>query len=169
MIVIKYEVIDNFLKKENFDVLKKTIINNDFPLYYNTYVINEHEDTNLKDLNFTHVLYDGDRGGIKSDYYRIVYDNLIQYLKPTQLYRSKINCYPRTSRNITHKFHTDYRFPHKGSILSLNTCNGSTKIKRQGKIKSIENRLIKFDPGEPHASVSCSDQRCRWNIIVNYS
>ena len=161
MIVIKYEIIDNFLKKENFDFLKKIIISNRFPVYAT-------EDPNLEDLNFTHTLYDIDRG-IKSTYFDMVYENLIQYLKPKHIMRSKVNCYPRTKRNITHKFHSDYKFSHKGALLSLNTCNGSTKIKRQGKIKSIENRLIKFDPGEPHASVSCTNQRCRWNIIVNYS
>ena len=167
VIVIKYEIIDNFLKKEDFDSLKEIIISQGFPVYYNPHVVSK-EDTNLEDLNFAHILYD-DYMGVKSQYFDIVYGVLIQYLKPTRIIRSKVNCYPRTSRSITHKFHTDYKFSHKGAILSLNTCNGSTKIKGQGKIKSIENRLLKFDPSEPHASVSCSDQKCRWNIIVNYS
>ena len=168
MIVIKYEIIDNFLEKENFDLLKKIIISEGFPIYYNSHVVSKDEITNLGELNFTHILYDS-YAGIQSQYFDMIYQLLIQYLKPERIIRSKVNCYPRTWRPITHDFHVDYKFPHKGAILSLNTCNGSTKIKRQGKIKSIENRLLKFDPNTPHASVSCSDQRCRWNIIVNYS
>ena len=153
------KVIDNFLNKKDFDLLQTSITGSGFPFYFNSFVTEKGVDENdLKDVNFTHALYHED-GGVLSEEYKFVYDKFIKYLDIKEglkknLHRSKVNCYPRTSRIITHKFHTDFPFSHKGAILSLNTCNGYTKIKGEGKIKCIENRLLLFDPSIPHASTS---------------
>ena len=162
------KVIDNFLKKSDFDIIQKTVISNKFPVFFLPYVIDKNENVDLKDINFTHTLFDPNKG-INSPFFELIYERFIIKLEPKKIYRIKVNCYPRTSRNITHKFHIDEEYSHKGAILSLNTCNGSTKIKGHRTVKSVENRLLLFDPSILHASVSCTDQKCRWNIIVNYS
>ncbi len=167
------EIIDNFLSNQDFKILEKTILGNSFPFYFNPYILNPNEKVNLSDINFTHMVYEGKgwhkERGIMSSFYDLIYSTFIIKFKINTLHRVKVNCYPRTSRNITHKFHADSNFSHKGALLSLNTCNGSTKIKGHRRVKSIANRLIVFDPSILHASESCTNQKCRWNIIINYS
>ena len=82
--------------------------------------------------------------------------------------RSKINCYPQTTDNVVHHWHNDADFSHKGALFNLNDCNGATEIMGYGKIESKENRLILFDPSVSHRSYSCTDQKFRFNVIINY-
>ena len=82
--------------------------------------------------------------------------------------RSKINCYPQTIDNVVHRWHHDAEFSHKGALFNLNDCNGATEIMGYGKIESKANRLILFDPFIPHRSYSCTDQKFRFNVIINY-
>ena len=105
--------------------------------------------------------------------YEFVYDKLIKYLDIKEglkknLHRSKVNCYPRTSRIITHKFHRDFPFSHKGAILSLNTCNGYTILNDGTKVDSVANRCLIFDSSLPHASTTCTNDSVRINVNVNF-
>ena len=64
--------------------------------------------------------------------------------------------------------HIDYPFPHKGAILSLNTCNGYTKLEDGTKVDSVANRILLFDASTPHCSTTTSDTTARFNININY-
>ena len=99
------------------------------------------------------------------------YDNVLPFLEKLEikaLIRVVANLYVKTDKIETHPFHIDYEFPHKGALLSLNTCNGGTILKNNKKIKSVENTVIFFDPSKPHASTSATDVKGRFNILVNY-
>jgi hypothetical protein len=64
--------------------------------------------------------------------------------------------------------HIDYSYTHKGALLSVNTCNGSTILKDKTRITSVENRVLFFDPSKEHDVEYSSDVKVRVNIQVNY-
>ena len=166
------EIIDNFLSEELFNQLQSTIISDCFPIYFQDVVTDDDKTSDLDNIVFTHGIYKD--YSPCSEFFPIVYNTLIISLKKRfddrikSLLRCKVNCYPRSKRVCRHNFHDDYSFTHKGALLSLNTCNGWTEFGDGSKVESVANRLLLFDPSLPHASTSCSDQRCRWNIQLNY-
>ena len=167
------EIVDDFLEEDVFLELQRTIISKNFPVFFQDSMdINYNTELSayagdIKSLNFTHMLYD-EYDGVVSRFYEWIVEKLFSRYNMKEIIRAKVNCYPRTSRIVSHHFHSDYSHPHKGAILSLNTCNGLTKFKRGPGVKSIANRVLFFDPSVVHASTSCTDQKCRWNIICNY-
>ena len=56
----------------------------------------------------------------------------------------------------------------KLNSLSLNTCNGYTKFKKSGKVKSVANRMVIFDSNLEHQGVTCTDKKRRVVINFNY-
>ena len=64
--------------------------------------------------------------------------------------------------------HKDYSFSHSGAILSLNTCDGYTKLKDGTKIDSVANRVLLFDASEEHCSTTTTNVSARINININY-
>ena len=84
------------------------------------------------------------------------------------LIRIKINFYPYTKVVEEHAQHRDYLYSHKGAILSLNTCDGFTRMPNGDKIDSVENRIVFFDPVEYHNSSTTSNQKGRYNINFNW-
>jgi len=80
----------------------------------------------------------------------------------------KLNCYPRTDTLQTHEFHRDYPFSHKGCLFGFNTCDGATVFEDGTRVDSVANRAILFDAHELHASTSCTNQKARFNLNINY-
>jgi len=163
---MEYEVIDNFLKKDQFKIIERSIISCNFPLYYQENIAYAEDIDPNNNSIFCHQIYSN--GMPISEWYKLLYDNFFVNLEFKALLRSKINCYPSREELITHKYHVDYPYSHKGAILYLNTCDGFTILEDGTKIESIKNRVLLFDPGKKHASTNCTNQRCRWNIILNY-
>jgi hypothetical protein len=100
-----------------------------------------------------------------------LYNKIIPHCKPfdiKSLIRIKINMYPNTEILKEHGMHIDYDFPHKAGILSINTCDGYTKLEDGTKIDSVANRMLLFDASTPHTSSTCTDQPVRVNINFNY-
>ena len=63
--------------------------------------------------------------------------------------------------------HIDYDFPHKGAIISFNTCDGGTFIGEKF-IQSKDNRAVVFDPSIKHRSTTSTDLEGRLNLTINY-
>lgn len=156
------QIIDDFLPKEYFNRIKKIIIHPDFPLFFNENVSGSKDEPDS--FYFTHTIYNHHKPNSLIFFeMQIILDKLqIEFLS-----RIKINCYPRTESLITHHKHFDSVTPHKGCILSLNTCNGGTFI-GDNFIPSIENRAVLFDPSQLHQSTNCTDKKARYNININY-
>jgi|TARA_B100000287_G_scaffold215933_1_gene203681 hypothetical protein len=117
-----------------------------------------------KDAYFCHMLYDQERPC--SNKYWIA-EALKFVIDAKALIRVKVNLYPRTDTLVHHTPHTDFDFDHKAAVLSLNTCDGHTSIKGMT-VPSRANRIVFFDPQEPHNSTNCTDQQFRANININY-
>jgi hypothetical protein len=159
---MKYKIIDNFLDKESFLIIKNTLMSNIFPYYYSKGVsYKNHNDG----VYFSHLFYNEEFN--KSNYYGLI-DPIVKKLKVNSLIRVKANFYPSTSKIVEHGAHTDYKFKHLGFLYYVNTNNGFTRLSKSIKINSIENRALIFEPHLPHNSSTCTDQEGRFNINFNY-
>ena len=175
---MKYKVIDNFLDEEYFDSLVTFFIEDgeiqgqpQGPLwYFNPHIVSRpgHKNyTAKKDKLFylAHLLYG--RQTPLSPYY----DKTIPLLKKLEavcLIRIKVNLYPSTEILHEHAAHADFDFPHSGAILSLNTCDGYTKLEDGTKINSVANRILLFDASKHHCSTTTTNVPARINININY-
>ena len=116
---------------------------------------------------FTHHLYTRHHTYTHSNYYNN-FKPIEEKLGVKAMIRMKMNCYPHTTQLVTHAPHKDYDFAHKGCILSFNTCNGGTVMEDGTLVQSIANRALLFDPSVPHCSTTCTDDKARINININY-
>ena len=164
------KVIDNYLEEEYFDSLvtlftdKEKTGNMRMPWYFQSSV-SEHGLTEDTLFYMTHLLYEMNAPTSP------LYDNLLPLLDKLEvksLMRIKANLYPNTETLHEHTMHIDYNFPHTGAILSLNTCDGYTKLKDGTKIDSVANRVLLFDPSEEHCSTTTTNVSARININLNY-
>ena len=163
-----YEVIDNFLPKEDFKRLQE-ILPEQVPFYFQK-AINGFHSKSEEDKTFymTHMLYNWDNNFPDYSTFYNDYKIILDKLEVKSLVRMKINLYPKTDKIETHKSHYDYSYEHKGCIFSLNTCNGATILEDGTKIKTVANRALLFDPSKKHSSTSCTDSKARLNVNINY-
>jgi hypothetical protein len=70
--------------------------------------------------------------------------------------------------DLEHGMHTDYDFSHTSAILSINKCDGYTKMEDGTKIDSVPNRIVIFDGSKPHTSSTTTDAPIRININYNW-
>jgi hypothetical protein len=173
------KVIDDFLSKEDFKVLKELVISNRIPYYYSKNVSSTEED-DFKFSYLVHDLYNNNK--IISPFFNEFEKIILNYksLEIVSLLRMKINFYPRTEKRITHPRHQDYtlkgfnetkNIKFNGFILSFNTCDGATIVYKDGKcheVPSVENRALFFDSSLFHSSTNCTNARGRFNININY-
>ena len=169
---MKIEIIDNFLPDYYFKQLQTRLLGTYMTWFYNPYILNEHMGKN-KTFQFMHLFYD-----IRPEYngetpvYSLVKDsfNIIQQkLNVTRLYRIKANLRPKSFFNRSGGgYHTDGFDCSHTSIYYINTNNGYTKFKNNGKVKSVENRMVVFPSNLEHQGYTCSDKLKRVVINFNY-
>ena len=162
---MKYKVIDNFLDEEYFDSLTTFFTGNgQLPWFFES-DISERNIAENKLFYMFHMFYAMNIP--KSP----LFNNLLPLLNKLEakcLIRIKANLYPNTEKLHEHPMHKDYDFSHTGAILSLNTCDGYTKLKDGTKIDSIANRILLFDASEKHSSTTTTNVLARINININY-
>ena len=173
---MKYEVIDNFLDEDYFDSLVKIFTNEHItheptsmlPWFFQPNVAHDKDHEKWKEENsfyMTHQFYD------QNTPLSPFYDNLIPLLEvlgAKHLIRIKGNLFPNTKKIQEHSMHVDYDFRHSGAVLSINTCDGYTKLKDGTKVDSVKNRILLFDPSEEHCSTTTTNVSARFNINMNY-
>ena len=168
---MKYEVIDNFLDEEYFDSLvtlftgRKQAENSQLPWFF------------LREINLNHNVAEDNLFYMIHTFYAknqptsSGYDKLFPLLEKLEarcLIRIKANLYPNTEILHEHPMHRDYDFFHSAAILSLNTCDGYTKLKDGTKIDSVANRILLFDASNEHCSTTTTNVPTRMNININY-
>tara|TARA_R110002074_G_scaffold185468_1_gene350908 strand:- start:670 stop:1161 length:492 start_codon:yes stop_codon:yes gene_type:complete len=160
----QYEVIENFLPKKDFDQLKSEL-NPHLPWFYYSSVATSNDKINHNsNYYFAHIFY---YELAQSQSLNLIVP-LINRLNMKALIRAKANLYPSTPKLIEHEAHTDFPYEHKGAVFSINTCDGYTVLDDGTKIASVENRLLLFDPSKDHASSTCTNDKVRMNININY-
>jgi len=188
-----YEVIDNFLRAEDFEVIQnlflpkyedegleislesdgnKTTINTDqhhIPWIYSTAILPRDRQLTPKDRTMffmSHNIYVDDFG-ILSPYYPY-FKPALDKLGVKALRRIRCNLFPNTASVYVHEYHTDSDFSHNAALLSINTCDGFTTLEDGTKIDSVANRVLIFDGMTKHASSTTSDEAARINVNILY-
>ena len=172
---MKPYIVDNFLSKEDFKKIVDIVSGPDINWHYSYSVADGSKEED--DMYFIHMLYMGlaemPKDGVmppppkNSDYYHF-FEPLFAKLPDFKLLmRAKVNLYGRTPEIVHHPDHVDMKQEHMGALFSLNTCNGGTVIGDE-KFDSVANRILFFDPTQPHHSTSTTDVKRRVNININY-
>jgi hypothetical protein len=153
-----YEVFDDFLEENEFLKIKNSILNSEFSWNLTPNVSNLQENLKItSSYYFTHLF----------ESYEI-FDVLLEKLSPSKIIRIKANLYPSTEKVERHSNHIDYDYENVGVIYYLNNNNGLTILEGDIEVKSIRNRLLLFDGSKLHCSTTCSDDKCRVNVNMNF-
>jgi hypothetical protein len=167
---MKYKVIDNFLDEEYFDKLVTLFTDNRAPsgnviMLWTlcTSVTTEGAEDNIFYMASVHYNNNAPTTPLYKEFIP-----LLEKLEAKCLIRIKANLYPNTHKLHEHPMHIDYEFSHSGAVLSLNTCDGYTKLKDGTKIDSVANRVLLFDPSEEHCSTTTTNDYARFTININY-
>ena len=162
--MIETQVYDNFLEKNEFETLRDYVLKN-IEYGFNTTTSDSDE------IYFFLFVWKGyqsvDRSYLKSPHFEAVIPLLNRINNIRSLIRVKVNCYLGGKEQKRHKDHLDLPFSHHGGLFSLNTCDGGTWIGDK-KYDSVENRLVIFDAGQPHASSNTTNSDVRMNINMNW-
>ena len=167
------KLIDNFFKEYDFKNLTQRIMwNGSFPVYLRNFVSYESHNFSkhsrrdpLYDWFGSHIIFnDGDAQSSLCPYLSGLLKPLLKW---KSLVRIKINFYGHTTKMYEHPLHRDFDFKHKVALISLNTCDGFTRVGKK-KIDSIANKALLFNGLTPHNSSTCTNSNGRWNINVNY-
>jgi len=173
---IEWEVKDDFLSPEEFEKTKKIIMGSDLSWNYS---YNVAAATPEEEAYFMHMFYMGladkpsydDDGNMvppeKSPYYGVI-EPIIEKIPHQILMRIKANLYVKTENIVHHPSHVDTVFPSRAAIFYLNTNDGFTVLEDGTEISSVANRVLFFDPTKPHHSTTCTDDKRRVNININY-
>ena len=172
---MKPYIVDNFLSKEDFKKIVDIVSGPDINWHYSYSVADGSKEED--DMYFIHMLYMGlaemPKDGVmppppkNSDYYHFFEPLFAKLPNFKLLMRAKINLYGRTPEIVHHPDHVDMKQEHMGALFSLNTCDGGTIIGDE-KFDSVANRVLFFDPTQPHHSTSTTDVKRRVNININY-
>jgi len=170
---MKQKVIKNFLDKEVFENIENLVTKDfhssglDFPWYFQDAISGRPKEPKNHHY-FKHIIYHG--GQINSDYWDY-FKNIPIKLNAKKLHRMYVNFYHNTDKLVVHTPHIDHIngeiIPHKGCIISLNTCDGFT-VTKETRVKSIKNQALFFNPSILHSSTSCTNANGRFNININY-
>ena len=192
-----YEVIDNFLPDEDFEVIQnlflpkyedegleislesdgnRTTVNTEqhyIPWIYSTNIGFDHsaetETVIPEDRTMFFMSHNiyVDNFGILSSIYPY-FRPVLDKLGVKALKRIRCNLFPNTKSLYVHEFHTDFHFSHNAALLSINTCDGFTTLEDGTKIDSVANRVLIIDGSTSHASSTTSNEAVRINVNISY-
>jgi hypothetical protein len=164
----KPEIIENALTPIEFEAIRAIIDSFNFPWHWfprlNSYQKLKNEKLNHSYLYHNFNIYNNN---VAAPYDQI-FIPLLKFLKVKVLIRMHANMYMHTSKIEEHTDHKDQGFPCQAAILYLNTCNGSTVIKKEHRVMSVANRLVKFRGDWLHHSTSSTNQKRRLVLNINY-
>ena len=168
------KIIDNFLPDYQFKQIQLLFLGDIFPWYWNDQIVNPNEKGyDPKRYQFTHTIFDRRppwNGEPSSQYQILQNSSLFALLGANEFERIKVNLNTRTIFNRGGGWHIDVeKQPHikNTAVYYLNTCNGYTKFKKGGKVKSVANRMVIFDSQLYHQGYTCTDQKRR--VVMNFN
>ena len=162
------EVIDNFLKQEEFQFIQQFFYSDNLTWFWNETIAGEND--SLNNFQFTHTFF-----RTRNPYLENNFSPFGHYLKaiflrlaPMYTLRVKANLRPRTSFPHKSNWHTDISVKSLTAIFYIDTNNGYTEFKSGEIINTVENRIVIFDSNLEHRGVSCTDQKRRTVLNINY-
>ena len=165
-----------FKQSENRPYLSEELDEKDFPWYFrNSTSYSPRQEENLDTITnyqFVHTFYASHQ--CLSPYYddlTIIFDKLGM----KSLLRCKANMQMRTEKIVERQLHQDRpngcdpdKDPYTIAVYYLNTNDGYTKFEDGRKVESVANRMAIFSPKLKHASTTCTNQKRRLVLNMNY-
>lgn len=170
------QIIDNFLKKEDYFNILNTLTSPAFDWHFNNTVSYSNTVNNsLNDFQFTHVFYKNPN--LTSPYFSIL-DPIIRNLNCDVLIRGKANFRTPTSSIEESEYHQDISYSSisnkedvmaalKTAIYYVNTNDGYTLFEDGTKIESVANRIAIFSGKLNHSGSTHTDSKYR--IVINFN
>lgn len=156
------EVLNNFLPKEQFEIIKKEMTSIRFPWYYEEGKVTA--DDKLPSL--THSFFEEN----------IIHSNWFNFITPVMdkcnvmaLRRIKANFDYKNYKSIKTKLHTDVQDGLencKTGILYINDNNGGTYFENKKFVKSVSNRFVMFPADTKHCTQTHTDTNFR--VVLNF-
>ena len=161
-----YEVIDNFLPQELFERYS-FLLGREMPMFYSDGVSSQSDDD---EFYWYHSFFNQHQPS--SQYYQDFTFPILAQINAKAIISSRANWFPRTHDIIEHGTHVDSSFPHRNVVFYINTNNGFTRLHDESGgsvvVNSVANRALLFDGLIRHNSTTCSDQKVRCTMAVNY-
>jgi hypothetical protein len=152
---------DDFLDLQDFKELQNIILGDLFPWYFKDSVVHDNDGY----FQFVHQFYN--KCEVKSHLYGCLLP-LIKKLNVNAIIRIKANLTTATENNVIFDFHKDQKFDCKTAVFYLNTNNGFTRFENGNKVQSRENRILLFTNDVVHTGSTCTDQKRRVVLNINY-
>ena len=162
------KVYDDFLRDSEFKALQSLLLGHHLSWYYNDGITGT--ETHADGFQFVHSFFNITNPFDKtiSNYSDFVLP-LLSKLAPKYVLRVKANLRPHTKEHVLSDWHTDMTLEQKTAILYVNSNNGYTAFKDGTKVYSQANRLVLFDGHLEHAGTSCTDEKVRVVLNINYT
>lgn len=162
---MEYKVTDNFLSPEDFEAVRKVMMDDGYlPWYYNHKIIDA-DVKGEKNIQFTHTFFNNWR--FQSDYTNGIAP-LLDKVNPKAWLRIKANLGVFSNEIKEQGYHTDYEFPCTTAVFYINSNNGYTIFEDGTKVESVANRLVEFDSFYKHSGTTHTDTPQRILINLNY-
>jgi hypothetical protein len=165
---MEINIVDNFLEKEEFNIIKNTLIGVDFPWFYNENFAfdNIRLCSDLNNQCFTHMFY---KDNVPHSPYFDLLNPILEKINLKSLVRIKANLSIKSESVQKYGYHVDYLdFGCYTSILYLNTNDGKTFFEDGNEVESVENRFVTFSSNIFHSGSTCSNSKYRSLINFNY-
>lgn len=163
MLKNNFKIYDNFLSDSDFLEIKNSLMSESFPWYFS----NEktHGIDNVYNYQFYHIFYQN--YSINSSLFNIL-DPLIIKINPLSIIKIKANLTPNFDKFINYGFHNDLEEQCITAVYYINSNNGKTLFESGESIDSVENRLLLFNSKIKHAGTSCTDEKTRVLLNLNF-
>lgn len=162
-------IYDNFLPQEDFNRIQETMLGGDFPWFFSKTKVKSVNPDDPHNFQFTHMVYDN---YVPMSQFWGDLDPLIRRINAQAWLRTKCNLTPRTEETYTYGLHVDIDdFYGKTAIFYINENNGMTSFsvgKQVYFVPPMANRLAVFDANIEHTGLSCTDQKVRCLINLNF-
>lgn len=164
------EVIDNFLDEKVFLDFKNKIFSEEFPWYWCDNTIDKKDNPTCNELDNYQLIHN-------FYYYNMPVSDNMELLNPVldrlsimpwNCIKVKLNATTRTQKIVEHGFHIDVLLNVKTAVFYLNTNDGYTLFEDGTKVDSVENRIVIFDSNIRHTGTTCTDQKKRVVLNLNY-
>lgn len=164
------KVIDNFLDEHSHQAIKELLLGDTFFWYYNNAKVITNESVGeTHNHQFVHTFYNFYSISTREDYWQTIYP-LVDKIKPAALIRIKANLTSCTHVQKRFSFHTDLVRDISGltAVYYVNSNDGKTVFQDGQEVESVANRFLIFDNKLLHTGTTCTDQKVRCVINLNY-
>lgn len=155
------KVIDNFLPDRIFNKFQEGMMSKSFPWYWSSEKVPENN--SYRNCQLVHTLYED-----HTPYSDWDISPVISHLNIKAIHRIKANLTLYTPEIYEYGLHTDVDFQCYTAVYYLNTNDGYTIFEDGAKVESVANRILIFDSMKMHTGTTCTNEKRRVVLNLNF-